>query len=186
MDISQTVDFAAIKRLHCFFIFPGVFILAIIMKMKTKIAVIYIVTLTGITIWIGAIFGAPYFRSQSSSFSGFLYAVFSPTCHQIPARCFYIFGYPMAVCARCFGIYSGFLLGTLIFPLIKGFSAPAMPKAKTIIFISIPIVIDAGGNLLGIWASSDWIRFLTGTVWGLALPFFFLAGLTDYILNKIK
>lgn len=156
------------------------------MTVKIKIIFIYIVTLIGITTWIGVIFFAPYLRSQSSPFSGFLYAVFSPTCHQIPSRCFYAFGYPAAVCARCLGIYCGFLLGILIFPLAKGFASPTLPKAKTFFLISIPISIDAAGTFLGIWISSDWVRLLTGIFWGIILPFYFLAGLTDYLLNKNK
>lgn len=156
------------------------------MTTKTKIAFIYITTLIGIITWIGAIFYAPYLKSQSSPFSGFLYVVFSPTCHQIPSRCFYAFGYPAAVCARCLGVYSGFLLGALIFPVVKGFSTPTMPKAKTIILISIPIIADTAANILGVWTSTHWVRFVTGILWGLILPFYFLAGLTDYFLRKKK
>ena len=156
------------------------------MTTKTKLVLIYFVNLTGIITWIAVIFLAPYLKSQSSPFSGFIYAIFSPTCHQIPSRCFYAFGYPVAVCARCLGIYCGFLLGTLIFPLAKGFASPTLPKAKTFISISIPIIIDTAGNILGIWTSLDWVRFLTGIVWGLILPFYFLAGFTDYFLRKKK
>jgi uncharacterized membrane protein len=154
------------------------------MTAKTKLVLIYIFTLTGIIIWIGTIFLAPYLKSQSSPFSGFIYAVFSPTCHQISSRCFYAFGYPVAVCARCLGIYSGFLFGTLFYPVVKGSSAPTLPKARIFILLSIPIVLDAAGNLLNIWTSSDWARFLTGLLWGLILPFYFLAGLTDYLLRR--
>lgn len=154
------------------------------MTAKTKLVLIYIFTLTGIIIWIGTIFLAPYLKSQSSPFSGFIYAVFSPTCHQISSRCFYAFGYPVAVCARCLGIYSGFLLGTLFYPVVKGISSPTLPKARIFILLSIPIVLDTAGNLLDIWTSSDWVRFLTGVVWGLILPFYFLAGLTDYLLRR--
>jgi len=156
------------------------------MTAKTTIAIIYTATLVGILTWIGALFYAPYLKSYSSPFSGFLYAVFSPTCHQIPSRCFYAFGNPVAVCARCLGIYAGFLLGILIFPLIKDFSKPAMPKAKTLIFLSMPIIIDATGNLAGLWTSSNWVRLLTGIIWAIILPFYFLAGLTDYFLQKKK
>lgn len=156
------------------------------MTAKTKIAFIYIATLIGTITWIVAIFLAPLLESQSSPFAGFFYAVFSPTCHQIPSRCFYAFGFPAAVCSRCLGIYSGFLLGTFIFPITYGFSTSTMPKAKTFILMSIPIVIDTAGNLLGIWTSSGWVRFLTGIVWGSILPFYFLAGLTDFLLHKRK
>jgi len=154
------------------------------METKSKIVFIYIVTLIGIITWIGAIFYAPYLRSQSSPFSGFIYAIFSPTCHQIPSRCFYAFGYPAAVCARCLGIYSGFLLGVLIFPIVKGFSTPIMPKVKTFILISIPIIADTAANILGVWTSTHWVRFIAGILWGFILPFYFLAGLTDYLLCK--
>jgi uncharacterized membrane protein len=46
--------------------------------------------------------------------------------------------------------------------------------------------VDAAGNLLGIWTSLNAVRFLTGIVWGLILPFYFLVGLLDYILHKKK
>lgn len=154
------------------------------MTTKTKLVLIYSITLTGILAWIAVIFLAPYLESQSSPLSGFIYTIFSPTCHQIPSRCFYAFGHPLAVCARCLGIYCGFLLGILIFPFIQGLGSPAMPKAKTFILLSIPIALDAAVNLFGIWTSPDWVRFLTGIVWGLILPFYYLAGLSDFFLNR--
>lgn len=156
------------------------------MTANRKIAAIYIATLIGILLWIAALFYAPYLKKLSSPLSGFLYAVFSPTCHQTPSRCFYAFGYPLAVCARCLGVYSGFLLGMLIFPFLRGFSKMSMPRAKTLIVLSIPIFIDATGNILGLWTSAAWLRFLTGIVWATIFPFYFLAGLTDYILRKRK
>lgn len=154
------------------------------MTAKNKIIIVYFSTLTGIIIWLGAIFLAPYLESESSRFAGFIYALFSPTCHQIPTRCFYAFGYPMAVCARCFGIYSGFLAGTLIYPFINGFSFPSLPRIKTLVFVSVPIVLDTAANFLGMWTSSGWLRFLTGLVWGTVLPFYFLAGISDYFIRR--
>jgi uncharacterized membrane protein len=62
----------------------------------------------------------------------------------------------------------------------------SMPKVKTLIILSIPIFIDVTGNLLGLWASSDWVRLATGIVWAIILPFYFLAGIADYILHKRK
>ncbi len=59
-------------------------------------------------------------------------------------------------------------------------------KSKILILISIPIFADAAGNLSGIWTSSDAVRLLTGVVWGIILPFYFLAGLSDYILHRKK
>lgn len=156
------------------------------MTAKTKIFVIYFSTLIGILLWIAALFLAPYLKTQSSPVSGFLYDVFSPTCHQIPSRCFYAFGNPVAVCARCLGIYAGFLLGILMFPFVNNFSMPSMPKAKTFVLFTLPIFIDAAGNLAGLWTSVNWVRFLTGIVWAVILPFYFLAGLSDLTLHRKK
>jgi len=41
-------------------------------------------------------------------------AFFSRVCHQDPARSLWVAGVPMAVCARCFGIYTGALAGSLV------------------------------------------------------------------------
>lgn len=154
------------------------------MTIKRKLMFIYTSTLFGIMIWIALIFLAPYLESQSSMLAKFIYAVFAPTCHQIPSRCIHVLGYPLAVCARCLGIYAGFFWGMIIFPFIKGFSDPSLPRARAIILISIPIAVDAAGNFMGIWMSSTWTRFITGAVWGIILPFYFLAGIADYFLRQ--
>jgi uncharacterized membrane protein len=39
---------------------------------------------------------------------------FSLVCHQHPERCFWLFGAPIAVCARCLGIYLGAATGLLL------------------------------------------------------------------------
>lgn len=39
---------------------------------------------------------------------------FSPVCHQDPARSFWVFGGPVAVCARCLGIYLGAAAGAWV------------------------------------------------------------------------
>jgi uncharacterized membrane protein len=156
------------------------------MATKNVIIMIYLLTLSGIILWLGTIFLAPYLASESSPLAGFIYALFSPTCHQIPSRCFFVFGHPLAVCARCLGIYSGFLAGTLIYPFLKGFFLPSLPRAKNFILVSFPIVLDTAANLIGIWESPEWLRFLTGLLWGVILPFYFLAGFSDYFLRRRK
>jgi uncharacterized membrane protein len=43
-----------------------------------------------------------------------LHQGFALVCHQRPERCFWIFGAPIAVCARCLGIYIGAAIGLLV------------------------------------------------------------------------
>lgn len=153
------------------------------MNRENKALLVYFSTLTGIIIWLGVIFLAPYLKSRSSGLNIFTYALFSPFCHQISSRSFFIFGYPLAVCARCLGIYFGFLGGTGLFPLLRGFSNPALPKTRTFIIISLPMTVDLLGNLLRLWRTSNWLRFSTGFIWGVILPFYFILGLVDCLLN---
>ena len=44
---------------------------------------------------------------------------FKIMCHGIPHRCLTIFDTPMPICARCTGIYAGFLSGLLLFPMFR-------------------------------------------------------------------
>ncbi len=141
---------------------------------------IYCLTLIGALAWLGAIFLAPYLESRSSlSAASFVYGLFAPLCHQIPARCFYFHGFPLAVCGRCLGVYSGFLAGLVIYPFARGFSRLALPPVRRLMFLSLPIGVDYLANLFRIWSSAIGIRFATGFVWGAILPFYFLTGAAE-------
>ncbi len=149
------------------------------MKITRKIRFVYFLTLVGILIWTGVIFLAPYLKSESASFNVICYAFFSPICHQMPSRSFFLLGHPLAVCARCLGIYFGFLAGTALYPLLKGFSSLSLPKHSTFLLLSFPIVFDTIGNFFHFWATSNEVRFIIGFLWGIILPFYFIFGITD-------
>jgi len=141
--------------------------------------------LLGIILWIMAVFTAPYLKSQSSAYGNLIYAVFSPTCHQIPSRCLTLYGNPLAVCTRCLGIYAGFFLGTILFPVVRGLPSESLPKAKFLVFMSLPIVIDAAANVVLLWASPHWLRLSAGLIWGAILPFYFIPGITE-MFKKVE
>lgn len=106
-------------------------------------------------------------------------------CHQLPRRSLFVFGYQMAVCARSFAIYVSFLAGGLIFPLIRNRLKPW--KLRYYIILSLPMAIDGFTQLLGvpiprgigpgwqlIWTleSTNVLRIVTGTIFGLASALF--------------
>lgn len=153
------------------------------MKSKSRILTIYFFSLIGIVAWLGIVLLAPYLKSNNSGWSALFYAVFSPICHQIPSRSFFLFGYPLAVCGRCFGIYSGFFIGALFYPFLKGLSNTTLPRAKTFIFLSLPIVLDTFGNFLRLWITPNIPRFIIGFLWGLILPFYFIPGIIELFLS---
>jgi len=155
------------------------------MEIEKKAFFVYLFTLLGIVIWLGLIFLAPYLKSRSSELHVFIYALFSPLCHQLPSRSFFIFNYPLAVCARCLGIYFGFLAGAGLFPFIRKFSSLALPKTLTFVVVTFPVAVDFLGNFLRLWSTPNWLRFSTGLIWGTILPFYFIPGIIDLLL-KLK
>ena len=157
-----------------------------IYRMCKRIFKIYVFTFIGICLWIGLIFSAPYLQNQSSPLGRWIYPIFAPTCHQAPSRCFHLWGHPLAVCARCLGIYFGFLGGTLLYPLIRGFEGLSMPRLKTFALVTIPIAIDTLGNILTLWSSPAGLRFCLGVLWGSILPFFFITGIADAFQKSKK
>lgn len=154
------------------------------MRKKNRIRVVYFLTLGGILLWLGIIFLAPYLKSQGSGLNIFAYLIFTPICHQIPDRSFLLFGHPLAVCARCLGIYFGFLGGMGLYVFRRGFSGTALPEVRTFVLITSPLVFDAIGNFLHLWSTPNWIRFSTGFLWGLILPFYFITGISDFFIKR--
>jgi uncharacterized membrane protein len=142
---------------------------------------LYAASLAGALLWLSAIAAAPLLRSRGSSLSPFLYACFSPLCHQRPERSFFLFGYPLAVCARCTGIYLGSFIGLLAYPLSRGFDAVRLPRTRTLALISSPLALDWAANLLGLWNTGSPLRFVSGWIWGLILPFYFMTGVGELV-----
>jgi uncharacterized membrane protein len=155
-------------------------------KVNKTILTVYIFVAAGTAAWLGAIFWAPYLRSHFSPWQGFAYAIFSPVCHQISSRSFHFLGQPLAVCARCLGIYSGFLIGVLLYPFLRGFCRLTLPRTKVFLFVSLPIVTDTLGNFVRLWDTSNEVRFATGLLWGAILPLYFITGLADLALQHKK
>jgi uncharacterized membrane protein len=125
----------------------------------------------------------------------FIYTIFRPLCHQLPERSFFLFGpesvysheelalrlggwvpsryigtlglgFKMAMCERCVAIYGVMLLAGLLFGLVRGHIRP-LPLIGFGLLI-LPTAIDGGGQLIGLWTSTWWLRLLTGALFGIA------------------
>jgi uncharacterized membrane protein len=141
--------------------------------------------LVSLSIWIALIALAPYLRSIGSPWNSLVYAVFAPTCHQIDTRCLHIFGFPMAVCARCLGIYLGFLCGTCLFPWL-GPVPSRLPGPRTFVIFTLPIALDTAGNMLALWQTPSPLRLALGIFWGLILPYYLVPGLADLLGRRTR
>jgi uncharacterized membrane protein len=94
-----------------------------------------------------------------------VYSFGDSLCHQKVERSFFINGNQMPFCSRCTAIWLGLTigLGFMIFYKIE-----LDEKFLIIILIGIaPIAIDGGGQLLGLWESTNVIRFITGLLAGI-------------------
>ena len=95
-------------------------------------------------------------------------------CHQKPERSFFVKGYQFPVCARCFGVWVGYIVGLLLFNIYT--------VSIFVCIISIIIMfIDWFLQYKKIIISNNIRRFITGTTCGYGL-----INLTIKILNKIN
>lgn len=83
-------------------------------------------------------------------------------CHQMPERSFFWKEYQFPVCARCFGMLIGYLLGVLIFIFYR------LPIVIAIVFCLITF-IDWFLQYLGILESTNGRRLITGVLGGIGV-----------------
>ena len=71
---------------------------------------------------------APWFATHDRpTLAALIYQAFSPLCHQVVERSFRFGDAPLAVCARCTGVYAGLLLGLVVYPLWRRLDDERMP-----------------------------------------------------------
>jgi uncharacterized membrane protein len=137
----------------------------------------YLVIAVGATVWCALIVLPSAIAASSESFSDMgelMYSVFRPICHQIDERSLMLFGEPLAVCARCSGIYFAFLLGTLLYPAVRRIDNPVMPPRWLLLVALLPMLADVIPGMIGIHEVSILTRVITGGIFGLVLPFVIL------------
>lgn len=89
---------------------------------------------------------------------------FSGVCHQFSWRSFGSGDHTMAVCSRCFGIYSGFFMASLagltllLYPLPLRLSHAGWLLAGAVLLNGA----DVAGNALGWWTNTLYSRFFLG------------------------
>lgn len=99
----------------------------------------------------------------------FLYLFFSPLCHQLPERSFFLFGHQLPVCARCLGIYAGAFLGSF-------FAKKESPSPWVLVAGLFPMAVDGGTQLL-FRESTNFLRLTTGLIAGFVTVFYLYAGI---------
>lgn len=128
---------------------------------------VVLVTLLAGLYCTGTIF-APLLEHLEMKAGSWLRLGYAPACHQLRDRCLDLGFGPLAVCARCFGLYAGGFLG-----LLAGASLGirVRPSFRWLLAACAPTLLDFVAAQLGLPSLSNWPRFL------LALPPGILMGL---------
>jgi uncharacterized membrane protein len=113
---------------------------------------------------------APWLESRGLAIGSWLRLAYGPTCHQMSDRCLDLGAGPLAVCARCTGLYAGGLAG-LLFSGVSGIRM--RPPLLLLVVALAPSAADFVLALTGLPSLPNWPRFLVailpGTVLGLLL-----------------
>ena len=123
---------------------------------------------------------APLAQTHGHEFAALvIYKSFGRFCHQIPERSFYLDGHPLAVCARCTGIYFGFAAGVLLYPLARPLRRSHAPARKWLLVAIVPAALDFALGFFGIWENTHSTRSVTGALLGGVAAFYVVPGLLD-------
>ncbi len=133
-------------------------------------------------LWVFLIILAPF--SEANNLAGIanpIYNFFGFLCHQDSARSFYLAGQPFAVCARCFGVYLGLLIGAGLYIFFRPLEE-TNPLPRLWLFLAlIPMAIDWSLGFFGIWENTHFSRLLTGLIVGAACAVFVIPALVEIL-----
>jgi uncharacterized membrane protein len=96
-------------------------------------------------------------------------------CHQLEERSLFIDRKPLSVCARCTGIYIGIFSTLFYLHLLKRKQTITIPSIKMSFFLlllMVPLMVDGLGSYANLFESNNLRRLITGTLFGIVLPYF--------------
>lgn len=91
-------------------------------------------------------------------------------CHQDPERSYSISDVSMAVCSRCLGIYTSFMIGIFVVPFIKKLTSTSRKAKLRIVISTIGLnALDIIGNATQIWVNTLESRYILGFLFGVSI-----------------
>lgn len=124
--------------------------------------------------------------SGHAGIAAVIYRGFATICHQLPERSFFIDDHKLAVCSRCTGLYAGFLITLLIYPLVRSLRTITMPARKWLFLAAAPLLIDFSLTFFGIWENTHTSRLLTGLLLGSVSVFYVMPAIMELSLRPLQ
>ena len=145
----------------------------------------WLIAAVGSLAFLALIIGAPLAQKSDHPFWALtIYQSFSYVCHQLPERSYFIGGHKLAVCSRCTGLYAGFALATILYPLVRSLRQTEAPPRKWLFLAAAPLAVDFSLTFLGIWENTHSSRLITGALLGAVSVFYVMPGLVDLSLRN--
>ena len=136
--------------------------------------------------WCAAIVAPPLMHATGHhAFAILLKGLFAPLCHQIAARSFLIGGEPLSVCARCTGIYAGFLFGSLglvasaLVRRGREGAAHRAPSGALLALAALPSALELVAGRSGLHTASAVSRALAGSLFGAVCALYVLPAIEE-------
>ena len=133
----------------------------------------------GISLWTSAIF-IHSIQLYSPILIIFSDLFFSNLCHQNPDKTFECGSGLLLVCARCFGIYTGALLSSLILVFSK---KTVKWNLVPLVVTSIPIFLDVLLVNLSVYKYSQIMAYITGMLFG-SIAFIYILSVIENTFYK--
>src|SRR5215471_18385969 len=153
---------------------------------RPAIVIWALLSITALAI-VGLILAAPVARAANHpGLATAIYRTFSFVCHQIPERSFHLAGYQFAVCSRCTGIYAGFAVAAVVYPLMRSLSRTDTPSRFWLILAAVPLAVDFSLGYFSIWPNTELSRFLTGALLSSVAAVFIVPGFIELSFSLRK
>jgi uncharacterized membrane protein len=124
---------------------------------------------------VGALL-VPVAESQGLRIAPLLRLAYHPGCHQIPGRCLDLGSGPLAVCARCAGLYLGGFIGVAATAVA---ARSLRPRPVWLLIVALPTGLDVTAGILGLAGLGNWPRFAIAVPLGLICGLYLGDALAD-------
>ena len=137
-----------------------------------------------VLLFVAGVIAAPLLETGGRAAGGWLRLAYAPLCHQNPERSLELASRPMAVCARCSGLYFGGAAG-----LALGFAAAlslGRVRRRWLLLAILPTVVEGLLSWTGLAGLPNLPRHLLGWPAGFAFGMLLARGLLDIVNNRAR